>query len=183
MSGRLEVIEMPEITEPSTFRLNRKLLEELKSESRQKGTSLNSLVNQIIKAHIDWHARAASAGFIPIRRELIKELFEYLDEKEIDDLARRVVRHLTSTAMMVIIRKSNGGSAVELLERWIRISGLSYSLETEGDSRTYVIQHDMGRKWSYYLARLFEEVAFELKMDRPDIKIADGAFYIKLDHK
>ena len=171
---------MPEMTEPSTFRLNRKLLEELKAESRQKDMSLNSLVNQIIKAHIEWHARAAAAGFIPIRRELIKELLEYLDEKEIDDLARRVVKHLTSTAMLVIIRKSNGTSAVELLDRWIRVSGLSYSLELEGDSRTYVIQHDMGWKWSYYLARLFEEVAYELKTGRPDIKITDGAFYIKL---
>lgn len=180
MSGRLEVTEMPDMTEPSTFRLNRKLLEELKAESRQKDISLNSLVNQIIKAHIDWHARAAAAGFIPIRRELIRELLEYLDEKEIDDLAHRVVKHLTSTAMMVILRKGDGNSVVELLERWIRISGLSYSLEVEGSSRTYVIQHDMGRKWSYYLARLFEEVAFELKIERPDIKITDGAFYIKL---
>lgn len=169
---------MVEITEPSTFRINKKILEELRLESRQKDISLNSLANQIFKAHIEWHSRAASAGFIPIRRELIKELLDPLTNKQIDDLAHRVVKHLVGTAMLVIVRKHNGNLVIELLERWIRISGLIYHLHAEDNDRTYVIKHDMGRKWSYYLARLFEEAAYELKMVRPDIKIADEALYV-----
>lgn len=147
---------MVEVTEPSTFRLSRKSLDELKSEARRKGISLNSLVNQIIKEHIEWHSSAASAGFIPVRRMLIKDLIDPLDEKEIDDLAHNAIQNLVGTAMLVIVKKHSTESAIELLERWMRISGLPHRVEVKDDGKTYVIQHDMGRKWSYYLARLFE---------------------------
>jgi hypothetical protein len=171
---------MVEVTEPSTFRLSKKSLDELKSEAKHKGVSLNSLINQIIREHIEWHSSAASAGFIPVRRMLIKDLLEPLDEKQIDDLAHHAIKNLVGTAMLVIVKKHDAESAIELLERWMRISGLSHHVEVKDDGKTYVIQHDMGRKWSYYLARLFEEVAYELKMIRPDIKVADGALYVML---
>lgn len=137
-------------------------------------------MNQIVKSHIEWHSSAPSAGFIPVRRELIKNLFEPMTEKQIDDLAHQLVKDLIGTALLIVVKNRDENSVVELLERWIRISGFAYRVEEESGHRAYIIQHNMGRKWSYYLARLFEEVAYELEMIRPDIKTADGALYVML---
>lgn len=149
-------------------------------EAGQKQVRLNTLMNQIVKSHVEWHSSAAIAGFIPVRRELIKRLMDPLTEKQIDDLARYVVKDLVGTALLIIVKNRNTNSVVELLERWLRVSGFDYHLEVEGDHRMYVIQHNMGRKWSYYLARLFEEVAYELEMVRPDIKTTESALYVMM---
>ena len=103
-----------------------------------------------------------------------------LSEKQIDDLARQVVKDLVGAAMLIIVKKRNTDSVVELLERWLRVSGFNYHVEAEGDHRMYVIQHNMGRKWSYYLARLLEEFAYALEMVRPDIKTAETALYVMM---
>lgn len=137
-------------------------------------------MNQIVKSHVEWHSSAATAGFIPVRRELIRRLMDPLDEKQIDDLAHYVVKDLVGAALLIIVKNHSTNSVVELLERWLRVTGFNYHIETDGDCRTYVIQHNMGRKWSYYLARLFEEVSYELEMVRPDIKTAESALYVMM---
>ena len=55
--------------------------------------------------------------------------------------------------------------ALDVIETWIKISGHPYRHEVNYNLHSYVIQHDMGRNWSLYMAEqyrfLFE--AFELK--------------------
>jgi hypothetical protein len=54
-----------EIQKPSTtcatFRLPKEKLDRLRKVSEAKNITANTLVNQIIKAHLDWHSRAAHA--------------------------------------------------------------------------------------------------------------------------
>jgi hypothetical protein len=56
-------------------------------------------------------------------------------------------------------------SALEFLEIWIKISGYPYRYEetNNGQKRhSYMIQHDMGIKWSIYLAYLYQFLFDEL---------------------
>ena len=50
----------------------------------------------------------------------------------------------------------------DVIETWIKISGYSYRLEVNYTRHMYVIQHDMGKNWSLYMAEqyglLFEQV-------------------------
>jgi predicted HicB family RNase H-like nuclease len=49
-------------TESITFRMPLRSISQLRDESKKKQLSLNTLVNQIIREHLDWHAYAAQAG-------------------------------------------------------------------------------------------------------------------------
>lgn len=59
----------------------------------------------------------------------------------------------------------NIDSALDVVETWIKISGYPYTHKTDGSKHTYIIQHEMGKKWSIYLSELYRFLfeAFELK--------------------
>ena len=59
-------------------------------------------------------------------------------------------------------------SALDLLESWIKISDYPYRHEETNNHQkkhSYVIQHDMGKKWSIYLASLYQFLFDELEVN------------------
>ena len=64
-------------------------------------------------------------------------------------------------------------SALNFLESWTKISGYAYRHEeiNGGQNRhMYVIQHDMGMKWSVYLANLYQLLFDEINEDNKRIE-------------
>jgi hypothetical protein len=57
-------------------------------------------------------------------------------------------------------------SALDFLESWIKISGYPYRHEESNNGQSYVIQHDTGKKWSTYLASLYQYLFDELGQDK-----------------
>jgi hypothetical protein len=169
-------------TEAATFRLDKKFLDQLRLEAKEKQLNLNTLLNQIVRSHIEWHANATKAGFMPKRKKLIKRLFDSLTKEQVDALAADVSRGLTGETLMIMASKGTEESILELMERWIKISGFSYRHEVaDGDgSHIFVIRHNMGEKWSYYLSRLFEQAALEFMNVKTDTQATEDAFYIRI---
>ena len=64
-------------SESITFRIESKTLKNLRREAEQKDISTNTLVNQLIKDHLNWHSKAAEAGFISVRRPFISKIIKY----------------------------------------------------------------------------------------------------------
>jgi len=76
-----------------TFRIESEALKNLRREAGQKDISINTLVNQLIKDHLNWHSNAAKAGFISVRRPFISKIIKYLPEQEIISQAEYVEDH------------------------------------------------------------------------------------------
>jgi hypothetical protein len=53
-------------------------MKNLREEAKQKDISTNTLLNQIVKEHLNWHANASKAGFIAVRRLLITNLMLFV---------------------------------------------------------------------------------------------------------
>jgi hypothetical protein len=137
----------------------------LRREADQKDISTNTLVNQIIKEHLNWHSNAAKAGFISVRRPFVSKVIKYLPEQEIISLAEYVAKTTNKDAILLMKNEYTIKSALDFLESWIKISGYSYKHEetNNGQNRhSYVIQHDMGMKVSLYLASLCQFLFDEL---------------------
>ncbi|AIF85121.1 hypothetical protein NTE_03087 [Candidatus Nitrososphaera evergladensis SR1] len=167
-------------TEAATFRFDKTMLDQLRVEAEQKQINLNTLLNQIVRSHIEWHANAARAGFIPIRRGVIKRLFDLLTKEQIDALAADVSRGLTDETMMIMTSERTEETIYELLERWIRISGFNYRHEISEDARIFVIQHNMGENWSHYISRLIEYAASEFTDMKPETQVTENALFIRI---
>lgn len=156
------------------------MLDQLRLEAEQKQINLNTLLNQIVRSHIEWYANAARAGFIPIRKGVIKRLFDSLTKEQVDALAEDVARGLTDETMMIMTKERTEESIFELFERWIRVSGFNYRHEISEDSRILIIQHNMGENWSHYLSRLMEHAASGFMNIKPETQITENALFIRI---
>jgi hypothetical protein len=156
-------------SESVTFRIDSKALKNLRHEAEQKHVSTNTLVNQIIREHLTWHANAAKAGFIAVRRPFVSRVINYLSEQQIISLAEYVAKAANKDAILLIKNEYTIKAALEFIESWIKISGYPYRHQetNNGENRhSYVIQHDMGMKWSIYLASLYQFLFDELRVKK-----------------
>jgi hypothetical protein len=166
-----------------TFRFPKAILEDLKEEAEHKKISINALLNQIAASHVEWHAHATKAGFITVRRGLVKNIFDKLTEQHIDELAKASAEEMKDVSLLMV-RRDSQGSLLEFMERWIRTSDFGYRHIVGSNSlHTYIIQHDMGYNWSYYLSRLFFYASEDVAIFKPEIRISKESFVLKIKKK
>jgi hypothetical protein len=74
-------------------------------------------------------------------------------------------------------------SALKVIEHKIRISGYRYRREIKGDTQNYIIQHDLGLKWSMYLGALFKAEFEEVGQKDTEFEILENilVFRIKME--
>jgi hypothetical protein len=168
-------------SESITFRLERNILNKLRHEAQQKEVSTNTLVSQIIKQHIDWHSNASKAGFVSVRKVFLMKLIDRLPEQDISSLAEYIAKTSNKDLVLLLKTEYNVESALEFIESWIRISGYPYRHEVNSTIHLYIIQHDMGRKWSLYLAELYRHLFEELETKKVDFDITDNTLSFMVD--
>jgi hypothetical protein len=160
--------------ESVTFRFNSEIMKDLRHEAEQKEISINTLINQIVKEHLNWHSNASKAGFIAVRRSFIINLISYLSEQEIISVAENVAKTTNKESILLLEKEYTMKSALDFIESWIKISGYTYRHEETNDDgqnrHIYVIKHDMGIKMSIYLANLYQFLFDELRKNKRRIE-------------
>jgi hypothetical protein len=127
------------------------------------------LVNQIIKEYLNWYSNAAKAGFVAVRRPFVSRVIDYLSEQEIISLAGYEAKITNKDTILLLKNEYTIKSALDFLESWIKISGYAYRHEEANNGQnkhSYVIQHDMGKKWSVYLISLYQFLFNELGQNK-----------------
>jgi hypothetical protein len=100
-------------------------------------------------------------------------LMNFLSEQDIVSVAERVAKSTNKDSILLLEKEYTIKSALEFLENWMKISGYVYRHEESKDGRNrhmYVIQHDMGMKWSIYLANLYQLLFDELNENNKRIE-------------
>ncbi|HEU4984575.1 MAG TPA: hypothetical protein VFT58_02950 [Nitrososphaera sp.] len=177
---------MTPITESVTFRFEKMVLEQLKREAEQKRINLNTLLNQIVKSHIEWHALAPQAGYVPLRKPLIRGMVDSLTREQIDEIANRYVQDVSDPTLMITGKKFSPESFLELVDRWMRATGFEYQHEVSKSNNNhrhfvYVILHNMGQNWSYLMAQILGRAASSFTIKKPDMRATESTLYIALD--
>jgi hypothetical protein len=169
-------------TETITLRLEKKILNKLRRESEQNQTSLNTLANQIFRQHIDWHSKASKAGYVPLLKPVIIKLLDRLPEEDVVQVAEEVSKDMFKDVILLMRDENDLASTLNHIETWIRMSGFAYKVEVDEDKETYsyVIQHDMGRKFSLLLATR-ARVILERLENRGNFVVTDNTLVLKVD--
>jgi hypothetical protein len=180
---------MTPITESATFRFDKAVLEQLRREAEHKQVHLNTLVNQIVKSHIEWHTYAPQAGYIPVGKPLIRALVDSLTGEQIEEIGDRYAQTLSGPTLMITGKKLSAESILELVDRWVRASGFEYQHE-EGKNNNnnhnhfrsvYVIQHNMGKNWSCLMARTLGQATSKFAAKAPNLQATENTLYIEFD--
>jgi len=94
---------------------------------------------------------------IPVPKDILESLGAELDEKDIDEIITLMFPVIKDTVLFI-----KGGydlkRCIETLEDYMRASGMNSDHRVEGDMHIFLIQHELGIKWSVFTEQLLTHV-------------------------
>ena len=165
-----------------TFRLPSEMVARLQRVSEAKSISPNTLVNQIIKAHLDLHSLAAHAKLYYLPKSFLIRLINELAEEELKEIARDTAKNDLVDISLFLRGGFTLASISSITETWLRIAHMPYRYEIDRNSCKIIIEHDMGYKYSYLIKEIsmhILEVAFGSKSS---CDVTENVVIIKLEH-
>ena len=149
-----------EATRSITYRLPTKVVEELETEAMQKSISQNVLIKQILEKYVRWDRFADKIGIIPIPKSILEELGREMTGTDINRMITAVVPFIKESVLFM-----KGAydlkRAIETLEDYMHASGMKSDHRIEGAMHYFIIQHELGLKWSFFTEQLFKEIFHE----------------------
>ena len=166
----------------TSFRIDSDILRKLNAEAQKSEKSLNSILNQICRQHVEWHSTAIDAGMSTIFRPMLRQLLDAVDEVTIKNLAKKIAKEEGQNFIMLLSNEYDVDSALKLIETWLKVIKYPYSCEKNGSEHRFHISHDMGKKYSIYLSSLYENVLNEFDITS-EFKISDCSITFMVDTK
>jgi hypothetical protein len=157
-----------------TFRFPEELARGLEAEAQEQGLTLNALVSSILTKYLEWDAKAATFGFIPMYKPVFAELLQASDEESLDRMGRTVLAPMWKEMASFWYHDSSEGRVLDLLS--MRSRHLPYvqtEVQKEGRKYTIVTHHDLGHKWSIVLHGALDELVRTSFHTQPTISVGD----------
>src|SRR6187402_2910351 len=158
-------------TESLTLRIDKEMLDDLRTESEQKMVSINTLANQIIRSYIKWYSPAQRAGIMFVPKCLLIPIIDNFAEFQIENLAEMFSKEYSLPVIL------------DLFDSWLNVSNLQFDRESSEGSLTYIINHGLGRKWSLFLEKVFWYIVKDLGITGARFDIIDGTVTVKINLK
>ena len=158
-----------------TFRFNNDILNQLRTEANEKRISLNTLASQIFQTHTEYDRYASKAGMISFPKSLLIRLIDRLSEFEVDELTEYIAKNDFKELTLLMKNEYTLPAFLDVIESWLRVSGIGYRRDLIDSVQTFVIQHDMGRRWSVYFEKLITHIFEDLDEKKPIFDINDNS--------
>jgi hypothetical protein len=148
------------ISSSITLRFRNKILDNLRHEAAQKRINVNTLSSQIIADHVEYGSYASTSGMVSFPKSLLIMMMDRLSEGEVERLSEHIAKNEFKDLTLLLKGEYSLSSFLDTIESWLRISNFQYSYNvTDNDNKhRFVIQHDMGKRWSIYFEKLFTHV-------------------------
>ncbi|MDE1726610.1 MAG: hypothetical protein KGH89_05030 [Thaumarchaeota archaeon] len=146
-----------EETRSISYRLPTHVVEELETEAMQKKISQNVLVRQILEKYVNWDRFAENIGMIPVPKDILKTLGE---EMEGDSMNKIIDVMVPLVKDWVMFMKGNYDlkRAIEAFEDYMKASGMTSDHRIEGEVHHFIVQHNLGIKWSLFTEMLLKQI-------------------------
>jgi len=96
----------------------------LRKVCETKNITPNTLINQIVKTHLDWHSMAAHAKLYYLPKLFLIRLVNELSQEEINELARDTAKNDLVDISLFLRGGFTITSVSNIVETWLRIAQL-----------------------------------------------------------
>lgn len=168
-------------TEGVTFRLPSDNLEQLCKEAETRQISVNTLVNQIINEHLDWHLYAAQAKLYYVPKPFISRVLEKFTEQQLGELADTSAKKDFVDIGLLLRGEFTISSFLSILENWSRISDIPYRTEENETNQKIIIEHNMGSKYSYLFKEIYRRLLENAFGTKTQFDITDNTIVLTFD--
>lgn len=132
-------------------------VEELEKLADQRQINKGALLSQILKSYLEWDHIAPKIGMIPIQRETVIELLNFVEDDDLKKIAAHAADKFMGK-MLIMTEENKLDSFLNLTRIRIEKSGFAFSESAENGEMELVIQHRMGHKWSVFFSAFHERI-------------------------
>ena len=123
---------------------------------------------------------ASKAGMVSFPKSLLVRIMNKLSEREVAALSEHIAKNEIKDMTRLMRNEYSISTFLDMFESWLRISGFVYRRDTSVSVQTFVIQHDMGKRWSIYFEKLIEYVFEDLNEEKPLFEISDNLLSFRM---
>jgi hypothetical protein len=123
---------------------------------------------------------ASRAGMVSFPKSLLVRLMTRLSEQEVEQLSEYLAKNDFKEMTLLIKNEYNLSAFLDMIESWLRASGIGYRRDVIDSIQTFVIQHDMGKRWSTYFEKLIKYAFKDLNENEPIFNINDNSIAFRI---
>ncbi len=162
-------------TVAKSFRVNGKALAAIQHEAERQNISLNTLVNQLLIDYAEFGRFIKRLGALRLTRKTFEAVLIAASEEQLASGARSAGK----SAPLALINSKWGKLTPSILLEYVRdLSSYAnlyeYNEMTEEGKQTITLMHELGPKWSIFLANYLGE-AFSAAAMKPRVTTSDRA--------
>ncbi len=166
-------------TVAKSFRINEKALEALQEEAKRQNVSVNTLVNQLLLDYAEFGRFVQRMNALRLSRQTFAEILKATS----DDGMIRAGEVAGKSAPSALITSKDGeltvGTVLEYISNLSAYANLfEYGEKTEAGHTTITLVHELGPKWSLFIAHYLVE-AFRVAGIQPKFSTSDRAVTFK----
>jgi hypothetical protein len=138
-----------------TIRIPSDLDNIIQKDSKEKRSTANALISSILTKYAEWDRYTESFGFISLPRSDLKIIMQSLDDETIKQIAEQIGSTQGKEVTIFFFKKLTLDTVVSAISLFSKYAGFgTYEIESNGRDHTLVLHHELGRKWSIYIAHL-----------------------------
>ena len=146
-----------EKTRSVTYRLPIKLVKEIEAEAMNHNISHNVMARQILEKYIEWDRFASKIGMIPVPKKILDMLGMEMTASEINEIIN-VIKPVIKDTVLFIKGDYDLQKCIQVLEEYMKASGMKSDHRIEGELHHFIIQHELGSNWSIFTEQLLQEI-------------------------
>lgn len=166
-----------------TFRMDHNLLVKLRKESKHKAESLNTLLNQIFDAYVNYHKPFSKIGNIYFSKVLLSKVFNNNSDEQLSIIAEEYMKNELKENLNMLGLQYDLQSFLYAIHTWCERSGFSCRYDETSDSDIYTIRFDLGRKWAAFFAKEIRMILDDLKARDTEIEVTNNTVRMKFKGK
>ncbi len=124
---------------------------------------------------------SSKAGMIHVPRAILIDIISILDEKQISDMAAKHARDVMRTIVLFLKNRYDAPSFLTVFEDWMKVSGIPYKHSKEGGTEVYVMQHELGLKWSQYFKVFVEKILESFKLKPLEFEVSEKTLSFRIE--
>lgn len=122
---------------------------------------------------------AAQAKLHQVPKTTLARLIDKLTESELSDVAIDMAKKDFVEVGLLLRGEFTISSFIDIVEYWSKISAFPYKYEINKNVHTFIIQHDMGKKYSFLIKEIYSYLLQETFQKKFEFIITDNTIVFK----
>ena len=157
----------------TTIRIPNDVYDKIEFEASSHDSHVSTIINNILRKYATWDRFVSDVGFMYMQKPLLRSLFDKISDKDVMQVSKTTGYARTRDAVLFIGGKVNVKSIVDVVKLWLTSSKIPIRIIKNDESIEFIVQHNLGIKWSIYFVTLLKELFSELKISAIEEDIED----------